>query len=91
MKYTFYLAIFVATMIMMVSAAPNTKKVCHAVKDVHANSVCKTYCGKAGYLLGECGKEGICICKKKTPAKKTVAKKHTTKKTSKKTTAHKKN
>lgn len=78
MKYTFYLAIFVATMIMMVSAAPSTKKVCHAVKDVHANAVCKAYCGKSGYSLGECGKEGICICKKKAAVKavKTAAHKN---------------
>jgi hypothetical protein len=76
MKFTLYLAVFIATMIMMVSAAPS-KQVCHALKDPHANAVCKKYCGKSGYLLGECGKEGICICTKKSP-KITKKKSHTT-------------
>ncbi|KAG2237939.1 hypothetical protein INT48_002500 [Thamnidium elegans] len=90
MKSTLYLAIFVATLIMMVSAAPSPKKTCQLIKDNHANSVCKKYCGKSGYLLGECGTEGICICKNKK-AKKTTKKaiKKTTKKVSKKSSAKK--
>ena len=60
---------------MIVSAAPSSKKTCHALKDPHANAVCKDYCGKTGYLLGECGKTGICICNKKKATKK-IAKKH---------------
>ncbi|CAO3640660.1 unnamed protein product [Mucor hiemalis] len=80
MKYTLYIAVFVAAMIMMVSAVPHTKKVCQAIKDPHANAVCKDYCGKSGYLLGSCGKSGICICNKKKATKKatrkTTAKKH---------------
>lgn len=91
MKSTFYIAILIATLIMMVSAAPSPKKTCQLIKDNHANSVCKKYCGKSGFLLGECGKEGICICKKKSPPKKTTKKsiKKTTKKVLKKTTVKK--
>lgn len=68
MKFTLYLAVFIAIMIMTVSAAPNKQK-CHALKDPHANAVCGKYCGNTGYLLGECGKDGICICKNKAPKK----------------------
>ncbi|KAI9271182.1 hypothetical protein EDC94DRAFT_493588, partial [Helicostylum pulchrum] len=74
MKSTFYLAIFIATLIMMVSAAPSPKKTCQLIKDPHANSVCKKYCGKSGYLLGECGSKGICICKNKKAVAKTTKK-----------------
>ncbi|KAI9349396.1 hypothetical protein BD770DRAFT_394998 [Pilaira anomala] len=87
MKSTFYLVIFFAAFIMMVSAAPNPKQTCQVVKDKQANAVCKKYCGKTGYLLGECGSKGVCICKKPTIKKTTKkvvskksAKKHSTKK-----------
>ncbi|RCH82315.1 hypothetical protein CU097_005799, partial [Rhizopus azygosporus] len=62
MKLALYLTLLFAAMIMMASAAPS-KKTCHKLKDPRANAVCKKYCGKVGYSLGECGNKGICICK----------------------------
>ncbi|KAG0918308.1 hypothetical protein G6F62_001559 [Rhizopus arrhizus] len=63
MKLAVYLTLLFAAVIMMATAAPHNKS-CHRLKDAHANAVCKAYCGKAGYKLGECGVQGICICKK---------------------------
>ncbi|CAO3665227.1 unnamed protein product [Rhizopus microsporus] len=62
MKLALYLTLLFAAMIMMASAAPS-KKICHTLSDPRANAVCKKYCGKVGYSLGECGNKGICICK----------------------------
>jgi hypothetical protein len=102
MKTTFYLLVTLVALVMMVSAAPN-KKTCHKVSDAHAKSVCKKFCGKTGYLLGECGDEGICICTKKVKVTKdhkkssaskkpVIPKKLSTKKhTNKKSTTTKKN
>ncbi|CAO3628564.1 unnamed protein product [Mucor fragilis] len=67
-----------AALISIVSAAPG-QKTCHALSEAHANAVCKEYCGSTGYILGECGSEGICICSNKTT---TVKVHHTTPQTS---------
>lgn len=50
---------------MMTTKATSHQKTCHPLKEAHANAVCKEYCGSVGYLLGECGKEGICVCEKR--------------------------
>ncbi|ORZ00381.1 hypothetical protein BCR43DRAFT_485125 [Syncephalastrum racemosum] len=53
-----------------VSVAPSSGAVrqlkCHKDTDPHANSVCKHLCSQvdSGYILGVCGKDGICQCKK---------------------------
>ncbi|KAI9245579.1 hypothetical protein BY458DRAFT_528686 [Sporodiniella umbellata] len=60
-----YLSIFLVAVITMATASV-TRKACHKIRDPHANAVCKSYCGRAGYLLGECGNKGICICESKT-------------------------
>ncbi|KAK4516338.1 Sulfite reductase [NADPH] subunit beta [Mucor velutinosus] len=80
MKFTLHLSVLAAavTLISMVSAAPGQKP-CHALSEAHANAVCKEYCGSTGYILGECGSEGICICNNKTT---TVKVHHTTPHTS---------
>ncbi|OBZ90057.1 hypothetical protein A0J61_01907 [Choanephora cucurbitarum] len=64
MKFALYLTIFVAALVMMASAAPSNKR-CKTITDAHENAVCKKYCGNSGYLLGECGSSGICLCKNK--------------------------
>ncbi|KAI8888146.1 hypothetical protein K501DRAFT_282879 [Backusella circina FSU 941] len=79
MKTTFYLLVTLVALVMMVSAAPS-KKTCHKVTDLHAKSVCKKFCGKTGYLLGECGDEGICVCTKKVKVTKEHKKSSVTKK-----------
>ncbi|KAL0094550.1 hypothetical protein J3Q64DRAFT_1714812 [Phycomyces blakesleeanus] len=61
--------VFMLSMALLAAAAPKAKN-CHLIKDPHANAVCKSYCGKSGYLLGECGKSGICLCKKSKSHKK---------------------
>ncbi|KAF1797633.1 hypothetical protein V8B55DRAFT_1514501 [Mucor lusitanicus] len=67
----------IALLLSMVSAAPSSSghKTCHTLSEAHANAVCKEYCGSTGYILGECGSEGICICSNKTA---TVQIHHTT-------------
>ncbi|GAA5813282.1 hypothetical protein MFLAVUS_006757 [Mucor flavus] len=73
---TFYLAIFIVALIMMVLVVPSSKKTCQFIKDTHASSsVCKNYCDESGYWLRECGGKGICICKNKTTPKKYTAQK----------------
>lgn len=75
MKLILQLSALAATaLISIVSAAPG-QKTCHALSEAHANAVCKEYCGSTGYILGECGSEGICICSNKTT---TVKVHHTT-------------
>lgn len=64
MKSTFYLTLLFAVVIMMTSAAPSNMA-CHRLTEPHANTVCKSHCGNAGYLLGECGRDGICLCRTK--------------------------
>ncbi|PHZ14499.1 uncharacterized protein RHIMIDRAFT_275260 [Rhizopus microsporus ATCC 52813] len=64
MSLTLYLALLFVAMIMVTSAAPSNKA-CHRLAEPHANAVCKSHCDNAGYLLGECGRDGICLCRTK--------------------------
>jgi hypothetical protein len=64
MKFTLFLTILFSAL-MMTTKATSHQKTCHPLKEVHANAVCKEYCGSVGYLLGECGEEGICVCEKR--------------------------
>ncbi|KAL7319831.1 hypothetical protein PS15m_002921 [Mucor circinelloides] len=74
MKFILQLsALAAAALISMASAAPG-QKTCHTLSEAHANTVCKEYCGSTGYILGECGSEGICICSNKS----TTVKVHST-------------
>ncbi|KAL9546935.1 hypothetical protein MBANPS3_006426 [Mucor bainieri] len=74
MKFILQLSALAAALISIVSAAPG-QKTCHTLSEAHANAVCKEYCGSTGYILGECGSEGICICSNKTTTVKVY---HTT-------------
>lgn len=65
MKPALQLSALAAVIIMMVSAAPS-KMTCHTLSEAHANAVCKGYRGSTGYILGECGMEGICIYSNKS-------------------------
>lgn len=60
-KLTLYLTLVFSAMIMMATAAPSNKA-CYTLTEPHANAVCKSHCGDAGYMLGECGDQGICMC-----------------------------
>ncbi|KAI9482975.1 MAG: hypothetical protein EXX96DRAFT_556347 [Benjaminiella poitrasii] len=65
------IAIAAAMTLLVVTAAPNSQA-CHRDTNSYDNSVCKKFCGKSGYLLGECGNEGICVCKNKQKSSTTI-------------------
>ncbi|KAI9030761.1 hypothetical protein CLU79DRAFT_731402 [Phycomyces nitens] len=58
-----FLSIAVLLSATMVQAGEKKEKVaCHTSTEPRAQAVCQDHCDDRGYKVGECGKEGICLC-----------------------------
>ena len=74
MKTSLFVALIALSSMAMAATVPIEKRVeCGRFKDPHVEekceSICKKYGKQAEYLLGQCGRSGICECEqyKKKP------------------------